>query len=86
MIIVLVIVVFFAQSISKPLKEVIGVLSSYSSQISTTVVEQESLSQEQATATQETNTTMDELGASSKLTAAQAESTIVRAQKILDLS
>lgn len=86
LVLVLIIVFFFARSINKPLKEVIGVLFSYSSQISNTVVQQESISQQQASTTQETNTTMEELGSSCKLTAEQAESTAIGAQKILDLS
>lgn len=77
---------FFARSISKPLNEVITVLSTSSTEIATTINQQEAISAQQSTAVQETNTTMEELGSSSKLTADQADSAASGVQQVLDLS
>ncbi len=77
---------YLARSISLPLNQVIGVLSSSSAQITTSVAQQESVARQQASAVQETSTTMEELGTSSKLSARQAESAAAGTEQVLDLS
>ena len=65
---------FFARSISRPLVGTIGVLSTSSAEIAATVAQQERITNLQATATTETNTTMEELGVSARQSADQAVS------------
>ncbi len=77
---------YLARSISRPLNEVIGVLSSSSAQITTSITEQESVARQQASAVQETNATMEELGTSSKLSSEQAQAAAAGSQQVLDLS
>ncbi|MFH1138979.1 MAG: methyl-accepting chemotaxis protein [Pseudomonadota bacterium] len=77
---------FFARTISRPLNQIIGVLSTSSTEIAATVEQQERIAQQQAAAVQETNTTMEELGASSRASAQQAEAAAESARDVLDLS
>ncbi len=68
------------------LREVISAVSSSSSQMAATINEQERISSQQATSVTETNTTMEELGASSQQSADQAASAASNAQKALQLT
>ena len=77
---------YFSRSISKPLNEIIGVLSTSSTEIGATVEQQERIIQQQATAVQQTNTTMEELGASSATSAGQAQTAADSAAQVLELS
>ncbi|MEO5379143.1 MAG: methyl-accepting chemotaxis protein [Magnetococcus sp. DMHC-6] len=76
---------FFARSISRPLMEIIGVVSTSSAQIAATINEQERVSSQQAAAVNQTNTTMEELGTSSRQSAEQAESAASGSKKALEL-
>lgn len=60
-------------------------IASSSTEIATTVEEQERIATQQAVAVNQTTSTMDELGASSKVTAQQAENAALGAQQILTL-
>ncbi|MBF0098519.1 MAG: methyl-accepting chemotaxis protein [Magnetococcales bacterium] len=75
-----------ARSISKPLLDVIQVISSSSAEMAATVTEQERVAAQQAASVNETNTTMEELGASSRQSAEQAEVAANSADKALELS
>ncbi|CAK0774906.1 methyl-accepting chemotaxis protein [Gammaproteobacteria bacterium] len=77
---------WMARSISRPLAQTVAVLSSSSTQIAATVVEQERVASQQAVAVTETNTTMEELNASARQSANQAESTAQSAQTVRDLA
>jgi methyl-accepting chemotaxis protein len=68
------------------LKNVQSAISSTTVQIVSTIDQQERLATQQATAVNETTTTMDELGASSRQAAEQAELASVTARQMLELA
>ncbi|MFM6191881.1 MAG: methyl-accepting chemotaxis protein [Planktothrix sp.] len=63
--------------------EVVGVVTSFSTQISSTINEQERLTNQQLSSVQETTVTMDELSASSQQSAQQAEGAVFGAKQAL---
>ncbi|VXD20332.1 Methyl-accepting chemotaxis sensory transducer [Planktothrix serta PCC 8927] len=63
--------------------EVVGVVTSFSNQIFSTINEQERIANQQLSAVQETNVTMDELSASSQQSAQQAEGAVFGAKQAL---
>ncbi|MBE9145552.1 methyl-accepting chemotaxis protein [Planktothrix mougeotii] len=63
--------------------EVVGVVTSFSSQIVSTINEQERITNQQLSSVQETTVTMDELSASSQQSAQQAEGAVFGAQQAL---
>ena len=77
---------YFARTISVPLAGVVNVISSSSAQISATVDQQERIAAQQAASVNETNTTMDELGASARQSAEQADAAAQGAQSAMELS
>ncbi|MBF0368182.1 MAG: methyl-accepting chemotaxis protein [Magnetococcales bacterium] len=77
---------YFARSISRPLNEIINVVSTSSAEIATTVNQQERVSAQQAVSVNETNTTMEELGTSARQSSEQADSAASGAQKALELA
>ncbi len=78
---------FLSNKIAKPLStrlaEIVNAIASSSTEIATTVAQQERTASQQATSVNQTTTTMDELGASSKQSAEQAEFAASGAQKAL---
>ncbi|MBF0401059.1 MAG: methyl-accepting chemotaxis protein [Magnetococcales bacterium] len=85
-IIVVVVGWFFSRTISQPLQQVIHVISSSSAQMAASLTEQERVASQQAASVNETNTTMEELGASARQSAEQAELAANGADKALELS
>ena len=77
---------FFSRTISRPLQQVINVISSSSAEMAASLTEQERVAAQQAASVNETNTTMEELGASSRQSAEQAEVAANGADKALELS
>lgn len=77
---------FLARSISRPLDEITGELSTSSTEIAATIKQQEATTNQQSQAVHEVSTTMEELGASSKLSASQAESAAKGAREVYELS
>ncbi|MEG5040727.1 MULTISPECIES: methyl-accepting chemotaxis protein [unclassified Microcoleus] len=75
-----------AKPIDKALKSIVNMIVSSSSQIAATVEQQERIVNQQATAVNETTSTMDELGASSRQSAEQAESALDNARQVLNLA
>ncbi|MEP6490818.1 methyl-accepting chemotaxis protein [Microcoleus vaginatus GB2-A3] len=75
-----------AKPIDKALKGIVNMIVSSSSQIAATVEQQERIINQQATAVNETTSTMDELGASSRQAAEQAESASDSARVVLNLA
>ncbi|MEG3991021.1 methyl-accepting chemotaxis protein [Microcoleus sp. S28C3] len=78
--------VAIAKPIDKALKGIVNMIVSSSSQIAATVEQQERIVNQQATAVNETTSTMDELGASSRQSAEQAESASNNARAVLNLA
>ena len=77
---------FFSRSISRPLNQIINVLSTSSTEIAATIEQQERIAHQQAAAVQETNTTMEELGASSRTSAQQAEAAAETSRHVLEMA
>ena len=77
---------FFSRTISRPLREVVNIISASSAQMSAALTEQERIATQQAASINETNTTMEELGASARQSSEQAESAANGADKALELS
>lgn len=77
---------FFSRTISRPLQQVIAVISSSSAQMAASLTQQERVAAQQAASVNETNTTMEELGASARQSAEQAELAANGADKALELS
>lgn len=75
-----------AQKVVRPINQVSNVIASSSSEIASTVEQQERTSTQQATAVSQTTSTMDELGASSRQSAEQAESATSGARQALMLT
>jgi CHASE3 domain sensor protein len=72
--------------ISRRVNSSASVVASYSTEIATTVEQQERSFSQQAASVNETTTTMDELGSSSQQVTEQAEAAADSARKALDLS
>lgn len=75
-----------ANSISHPIIAMINTLSSSSSQMASTTSEHERIANQQAASVNETNTTMEELGISSKQSAQQAQAASEVVQTVLTLA
>lgn len=77
---------FLSIAIAKPLVEVINMIVSSSTEIASTVEEQEQIASQQAASVNETTTTMDELGASFHLSSEQSDVALENARSILHLA
>ena len=75
-----------SSGISQTINKAVDAIASSSEEIARTIVEQERITNQQANSVNQTTTTMDELGASSRTTAEQAELVATGARKALDLS
>lgn len=71
------------RSLVKSIQEIVGTVSSFSSELSSTVVQQERMASQQSSSVQQTTATMDELSVSSRQSAEQAESAALGAQESL---
>lgn len=80
------VLIIIARKVVAPINQVSNVIASSSSEIASTVEQQERTSAQQATAVAQTTSTMDELGASSRQSAEQAESATSGAQQALTLA
>jgi methyl-accepting chemotaxis protein len=76
----------FARSLSRPLLRTINNLSASSSEIAATITQQERIISQQATSVTETNTTMEELGASARQSAEQAANAAHNMQAVLGVA
>lgn len=76
---------FIAREIVRPINRVANVIASSSNEIAATIEQQERIALQQATSVNQTTTTMDELGASSRQSAEQAEASAAGAQQVLML-
>lgn len=74
------------RGLSRSMEEVVGVVSSSSAEMATTLNQQERIISQQSASAHETNTTMEELRASSRQTAEQAEDSSILSKKVLELS
>lgn len=77
---------YLSQSIVATLKETINTMTESSNQIAAATEEQERVAEKQAAAVNQTTTTIDELNASSKSTAQQANSVAAGAMETLNLA
>ena len=75
-----------AKPLDKALKGIINMIVSSSTQIAATIEQQERLAVQQAASVNQTTTTMDELGASSRQSAMQAESALENASNVLNMA
>lgn len=75
-----------ANSITRPLRNNVSQIFRVSSEFGTTTNQQERMAAQQAAAVNETTTTMEELGASSRLSAEQAEAASAGAREALTLA
>ncbi|MBE9227540.1 methyl-accepting chemotaxis protein [Phormidium sp. LEGE 05292] len=71
------------RSLVKSIQEIVGTVSSFSTELSSTVVQQERMASQQSSSVQQTTATMDELSVSSRQSAEQAESAALGAQESL---
>jgi methyl-accepting chemotaxis protein len=78
--------IFRERLITGSVKQVIGLITTSSSEIATTVEQQERTISQQASSINETSTTIDELGAASMQSAEQAEASVMGARQVLELS
>lgn len=85
-VIALVTIAWISLGVTQKINRTASGLALSSSQISTTLVEQERSASQQATSVNETTTTMDELGASARATSEQAEAAAVAARQVLGLA
>jgi hypothetical protein len=76
----------FANTISNPIAATVNTISTSSTQMAATTAEQERIANQQAASVNETNTTMEELGVSSKQSSQQAQSASESAQTVLALA
>jgi len=74
-----------AQPLDNTLQGIVNVIVSSASQIGSTVEEHERIASQQASSVSETTTTMDQLNASSRQSAEQAEAGEINAQKVLKM-
>ncbi|MBE9226247.1 CHASE3 domain-containing protein [Phormidium sp. LEGE 05292] len=79
------IVIFITHKVVQPINQVATAIATSSNEIATTVVQQERTAAQQATAVNQTTTTMDELNISSQRSAEQAEAVAAGARQILNL-
>lgn len=81
--------IYFSRTIAKPLgnkiSEIVSAVVSSSTEIATTIEQQERVAMQQASSVNQTTTTMDELGASSRQSAQQAEAAAAGAKQVLML-
>ncbi|MDF0553804.1 methyl-accepting chemotaxis protein [Kamptonema sp. UHCC 0994] len=77
---------FISSGIIKTINQAISAIATSSTEIATTVEEQERMATQQAASVNQTTTTMDELGASSRATAQQIESAASEAKEALNLA
>ncbi|MBF0186710.1 MAG: MCP four helix bundle domain-containing protein [Magnetococcales bacterium] len=77
---------WFARAATQSLGEIVSVISTSSAQIAATINQQERITAQQTSSINETNTTMEELGASARQSAEQSESAADNAQKALQLA
>jgi len=75
-----------SSGISQTINQAISAIASSSTEIAATVEEQERMATQQAASVNQTTTTMDELGASSRATAQQIESAAGEAKQALNLT
>ncbi len=75
-----------AGGVAGTINQAINAIATSSTEIATTVEEQERMATQQATSVHETTTTMDELGASSQVTAEQIETAVAQARQALSLA
>jgi methyl-accepting chemotaxis protein len=80
------VLLFISREVIQPINRVASQISSSSSEIAVTVEQQEQTTRNQAAIANQTSTTMDELGASSRQSAEQAEDAASGAQAALILS
>lgn len=78
--------VLISSGISQTINKAVDAIASSSEEIAQTIVDQQRITNQQANSVNQTTTTMDELGASSRTTAEQAELVATGARKALDLS
>ena len=77
---------FISSGIVKTINQAINAIATSSTEIAATVEEQERMATQQAASVNQTTTTMDELGASSRATAQQIESAATEAKEALNLA
>ncbi|MEO5330435.1 MAG: methyl-accepting chemotaxis protein [Magnetococcus sp. YQC-5] len=77
---------YFARSISVPLTNAVNVINSSATQIAASINQQERVAAQQSAAVNETNTTMEELGASARQSSEQADSAANGAKMALELT
>jgi methyl-accepting chemotaxis protein len=75
-----------AKPLDKALKGIINMIVSSSTEIATTIEQQERIAVQQAASVNQTTTTMDELSASSRQSAMQAESALENASHVLNMA
>jgi methyl-accepting chemotaxis protein len=75
-----------AKPLDNALKGIINMIVSSSTEIAATIEEQERIAVQQAASVNQTTTTMDELGASSRQSAMQAESALENASHVLNMA
>jgi methyl-accepting chemotaxis protein len=75
-----------AKPLDKALKGIINMIASSSTEIAATIEQQERIAVQQAASVNQTTTTMDELGASSRQSAMQAESALENASHVLNMA
>jgi methyl-accepting chemotaxis protein len=75
-----------AKPLDKALKGIINMIISSSTEIAATIEQQERIAVQQAASVNQTTTTMDELGASSRQSAMQAESALENASHVLNMA
>lgn len=75
--------VLVRRAIVATLKDIINTIAAYSTEIASTTEEQERITQQQASSVEQTTVTMDELKASSKQAAMQADAAAIKAKEVL---
>jgi methyl-accepting chemotaxis protein len=75
-----------AKPLDKALKGIINMIVSSSTEIAATIEQQERIAVQQAASVNQTTTTMDELSASSRQSAMQAESALEKASHVLNMA
>ncbi|HEY9873285.1 MAG TPA: methyl-accepting chemotaxis protein [Candidatus Obscuribacterales bacterium] len=85
MLIILAVEFFIVNKLISLIRDLVNGISSFSTQIVSTIEEQERLTSQQASSVNQTTTTMDELNASSQKSAEQAEEAVTAAQQALIL-
>ena len=85
-VVVCIMIWFILRQTIKPIEHVSLTISSSASQIATTVEEHERIANEQAVSVNQTTATMDELGASSRQAATQAEAASMNVEQLMMLS